>query len=806
MLRFSGRFFPSAMTTLSLFNTTLATNGRRMFSLTARLILLGLLTVPVRDIAADEPAVATASAEIEQFGWHGLFQVGRWTPLVIRTDAELSQRIATWEVEAPDADGQRAIVSYRAESVRLSDDESGGGRPRYALRVRSGRLTPSIAIRGLAEDGTVLVRLVRSVRQSSQKSQSSSNVRSQPGPEQAVRLDTRMIALLGLPASSLIASQSAADANPADVDSPMSVCEFASTESFPEDPEGWDSLDAVVLSGRFDLNDRQSSALRTWVLRGGHLVVACSPASRTALESSRLASWLPIGFGKEVQLRELSAFETFVGGGSRIAAPGRVPALTLEDFSGVGLMSSFEGMLGGRVAFGFGRMTFLGLEPGAVPLSGWDTLPRFMRLLTSTDLQSGSESRERRSQQLQLTNNGVSDLATQLQYSQQQFSEWKPASVWKILGLILLYAILIGPFDYVLVHRIWKRPHATWFTFPVAILAVTVLTVQAGTHGSSVELNQIDLIDLDASHGVGVARSWGTLTGSRTQRATIALDSRIDEWRTTSNVAGEIAPPQIDWDGIPEEGFRGLYRQTGFDFVETGYRFGSDRDRVENYPLGERSTGSFVGTQRIAATSFCRSDLAASSLGTISGSIEHSLPGRLSSWMLVYRGRVYFPKTTAAHPEGIPLAPGQPIALTRGDLSQSRDLQGFLRGTYQTRIETGDVAKGDQIRTQERPYDSLETDSTSILRMISFYRAVDGRAYTGLRNFALGRLDWSSQLDAHHVVLAGVLESDSGDGAFAWSWNGTPIEPKRRTTFVRILLPVTLINDSRRELPELIPK
>jgi hypothetical protein len=87
---------------------------------------------------------------------------------------------------------------------------------------------------------------------------------------------------------------------------------------------------------------------------------------------------------------------------------------------------------------------------------------------------------------------------------------------------------------------------------------------------------------------------------------------------------------------------------------------------------------------------------------------------------------------------------------------------------------------------EQRPYDPLARDPAYVMRMVTFHDVVDGRDYTGLSNDALRRWEMSHLLADGRAVLFGRLDRPVG----ALRLDGVPVEPARRDTFVRIVLPV----------------
>ena len=67
----------------------------------------------------------------------------------------------------------------------------------------------------------------------------------------------------------------------------------------------------------------------------------------------------------------------------------------------------------------------------------------------------------------------VSDVTTELQSKLDVFDVQMVPFGWVAL-FIVLYIIVVGPLDYVILRFVFKRLEWTWFTFPTVVLVVSV--------------------------------------------------------------------------------------------------------------------------------------------------------------------------------------------------------------------------------------------------------------------------------------------------------------------------------------------
>jgi len=724
--------------------------------------------------------VVAAEVEIVSFGWQNHFQPARWTPIRVKvTDSK---------IDSPSFD----VTSKDAEGNLLTVRQSGfpAGEPGiFELRVKSGRVDSDIKVELIENDEVVATDVHRTL--TNEKT------------DAALSLNERLMGVLS--GNDDFGKELAADFVEIELPENQSVkiISLADSDMLPVNPVNWESLDVLFLSSALELPEQQSEALRQWVQDGGHLLLSIG-AQAEAYQASLVSEWLPLELGESLKLRDLSQFESFIGRSSRIEFTGRVDATELSSFIGESLIDSLDGTLVVAMPYGFGKVTVSGVDLDRAPMSSWKGISRLIENLALNSNQNND--RENTSDSNQLTDSGISELATQLSLAQQHFPEVRRSSVWMVISAIAVYLLLIGPLDYLLVYRVFKRPELTWVTFPLLMLGMAVVSVWAGRSTNSMEttINQIDIIDINGVQQLAKVKSLMTGYSPVSQRVSVEAEMLFDEWSDAKNVQADSAI--LSWDSVPEDGFGGIYRQSGFEsFSSTQYHLDASETKITDLPVAQWSTVSLTADQFVRGMLLIQSDLKGSTLGSVSGTIEHRLPGELIEWMLIYRNRVYFPRPTRKNEAGVSIPANQPVELTRSDLSVSRDLKGYLTGTRQIRVKSDKPTEQTRIVVEQEDYDLFSTDPKTILRILSFHDAAGGSGYTSLENSALHRIDWSEKLDSRHAVLYGVLKSKdaSAESPVRWLWNGESVRQDRQTTIVRCLLPVELQNDTRRVLPDL---
>jgi hypothetical protein len=256
----------------------------------------------------------------------------------------------------------------------------------------------------------------------------------------------------------------------------------------------------------------------------------------------------------------------------------------------------------------------------------------------------------------------------------------------------------------------------------------------------------------------------------------------------------------LGWAGLPESGFGGMYRSgaAGFQFGRLEYLVSSDAGDIIGLPTAQWSTAAFVAQSDGPCRGLVEAKLVSSPTGRLSGTVLHRLPGALTDWFLAYENRIYrLPGTEGADSVG-PLPPQRVFRVDQRAVVQ-RELRGYLTRTTARQAGRAGVTSGSgQIVMQQDDYDPTSRDLGRILPLLSFHAEVDGTTYTRLRNDVLADLDLTPLLRLDRAVLIGFLDVPAAEGTV----NADAGLSGRRTTLVRLLLPVERSKQTLRELPK----
>ena len=356
-------------------------------------------------------------------------------------------------------------------------------------------------------------------------------------PQKSIGWETKLIGALPRSAAGTVMLRSIKRNQP---DMQPASVRFQPT-MFPDNPLLLESLDAIYLNSEAvtSLRSSQVNALIAWMNAGGHLIVAieqvsdvnaaawlknilpCEPKEVVAIGAhSELVRWIREGTTDNASVESATPAAPTPTPPPRnrrnrqnksVPNPGVTPeARDMSVFKDLGLDEAFNAaeirVVTGRIRDGhavvsvgdkpliitgnrgLGRVTALMFSPEREPFKSWKDLPMFwtkmlevpMELFTRADHYAGY-------------GHGADGIFGAMLDSRQVHK----LPVGWLLVLLVVYLIVIGPFDRIWLKKI-NKPMLTWITFPCYVIFFSGLIYFIGyrLRAGDSELNELHVVDV----------------------------------------------------------------------------------------------------------------------------------------------------------------------------------------------------------------------------------------------------------------------------------------------------------------------
>jgi hypothetical protein len=588
--------------------------------------------------------------------------------------------------------------------------------------------------------------------------------------------------------------------------------------SFTELPDQWfgfEAVEMIVLTTtepqqfeNLTAKSPQIKAVDDWVRLGGKLFFCAGQNSEPLLRNSDgvLRNFLPGKFSEMTELRQGTPLEIFVGSKRSIFMNGTndAPFLKMPRFTesrGITFVRDGDLPLVLRCAHGFGTIIYFGGDLSGKPLQHW----RDREALVKNILQWNQEKPPQTSSSISgaMIQLGYNDISGQVRSALDRFDNVHIIPFSIILIILTIYWLVVGLFDWFLVHKILKRPVATWITFPFWIVLFSALTYSLAVSGrpDKAILNELALIDIDGKTGDLRYSSWGHLYSSGDAMFSLSLKTKpilFPPDVTELNVTESSVPSCLtlfSWNGLPGTGLGGMSPQTVSPTIwqsRSVQKFCNNSSEcslpsITDVPIQVRSTKSFFGqswfNSRNSFDSF-DSTFSFPSRSTSQLTDEEGIPVGFLEWfswfpklddcILVYGRWVQDIGT---------VEPGQKILV--GKTTPRRELRDLLL--------TKEISNDSTLRRLAM-YNPQSTDLDYIIRVLSLHGVLGGYESTGLYNTFQKSLDMSELLSTDRALLIGTVRNTlpklSQPETFS-TITGNNIENRRKIIF-RQSLPITL--------------
>jgi hypothetical protein len=530
---------------------------------------------------------------------------------------------------------------------------------------------------------------------------------------------------------------------------------------------GYDAVDLMVLTTENNVFLDKLAADRTrwkavgdWVRRGGRLVISVAWRNQDKVHALlQSKTWQPplpdlLSPNGQVEISQLFGVRTWSGEARDTPFPAvgqeavRVAKLNAgRDVEVLISERNGEEPVMVRVPYGLGSVTLVGLDLDKGPFSVWHGRVQFWKALLSKlgprvvvppDDPHGIRNAV-------FMDTGT-DLTTSLQRDLDKFDVAVISFGWVAL-FILLYILVVGPVDYLILKKVFKHLEWTWITFPSVVLLVSGIAyfTAYALKGNDLKINKVDLIDLDLRSDLtreqrtrkayAYGTSWFSILSPRIQSYTMGIEPALRAWNPGAKDDGALASVLLSWLGRPEAaGMGGMGRQRSQGLFRRAYKYAPDATGLHDVPIPVWATKAFTASWEtpLAQLPFS-ADLHYNPHDIEqppSGTLKNNLPADLLDVWVFYGGKWY--------PFGDILpgarAGGQPVKL-------ALDAQ---RGTKVDAWVTSNLQKPQGEEPAVTPQGLF--NPTQTVKSLMFLQSSDSGGLE--RNHSMRRLDQSWRLSA----------------------------------------------------------
>ncbi|MGH7225182.1 MAG: hypothetical protein ACRELF_18325, partial [Gemmataceae bacterium] len=392
---------------------------------------------------------------------------------------------------------------------------------------------------------------------------------------------------------------------------------FVTIEKVADMPDRWfgyEAVDVLVLTTADDafvadllkMDAARRDALLEWVRRGGRLVLSVGRNQRSAarwLENVPLVDGVIKGKLTRAALPNLQLW---------CGADARKQPLRQVEIAGVEPGANMLGLVHEeptsgdshsrpvllQSSCGLGRVVLVAFDVAGPPFSTWHGQGAFWKKLRE-EIAPRAAGRAADGSIGPFVPGG--ELGVELKRDLETFEDVPVISFGWVALFILVYIVLVGPFDYFILKKIFKRLELTWITFPVTVLLVSAAAYATAycVKGDDLRINKIDLIDIDL-HDAGqvYGQSWFTLFSPRVRNYTIGVEPASPRWGGRWHDGDADAPRSpvmvaaLDGAGPALGGHsRSSFRQP--------YEYTEDAAGLRRVPIPVWATRSFVSSWRV---------------------------------------------------------------------------------------------------------------------------------------------------------------------------------------------------------------
>jgi len=242
------------------------------------------------------------------------------------------------------------------------------------------------------------------------------------------------------------------------------------------------------------LTNEQKSTLLRWVASGGHLII-CGGSGWEKPVSGIPEELLPVKPTGIKTVNRLDELDTIAGTPVKLRS---LPIALSSDVNGKIIVGDSDVPLIVSKDFGLGKTTWTALDVTAEPFVSWRSNPAFWYRLSQGNPPEGNTKKDgdpRVPAPGAFVDEAYRDMSGMLNAVSSISKLELPKLLW-LIPYLLIYMLIIGPINYLLLRRIDRRELA-WITIPAVILVFGLASLAYGysKKGNEILVNYVNVIE-----------------------------------------------------------------------------------------------------------------------------------------------------------------------------------------------------------------------------------------------------------------------------------------------------------------------
>ena len=570
------------------------------------------------------------------------------------------------------------------------------------------------------------------------------------------------------------------------------IVSIATLDDLPRTAIALESCDSLVLlaNDRAWIDGVSTEAVQsvaTWVRNGGHIVIAAGPDQGSLFqEAGILQSFAPGTIGGVAEVESSRRLEEFCSSKEPYLARGEtMRVLQIDNIVGRVELGQGETPLVVRSPLGLGEVTFVTFDPTDEKFLDWKSSSRFAQSLMKLRIGDASQSESDVRGGSAVRHSGYSDLVGQMKVPLERFTSLLFIPFVLIAALIALYILCIGVGDWFLVGRLFKKHELTWITFPLIAAGFCAIAWYgaSASRPSTIQINQVELVDIDSKSGHVRATAWVNLYSPRGR----TIDVSFGASEKSSEFGLQAETSRVTWLGLPGDGLGGMMNRANPGLYRTGYQqeLSASSENAADLNVDMNGVELQVSSTRPLLAQWngkfrSESDSRLQFSDQLEGTFANPFDVPLRDCKLFYNDLVYIIRS------GGTLKAGDDVDI------QSETTEKTVRSFLTRRSRSAD----DKNKSQSVPWDSGDIRIKRIMDMMMFYHGSGGQSYTGLTHSYHDFIEMTPNASMGQAILVGQLKDRAStleiDGEQADDFYDSSL------TIVRVLLPVENINKKRK--------